>query len=189
MKCLVTAVFMSVACLAHGATISTFCTTGLGPVPPSSGTTTSTCPGLPTPDGTINFITLTYQYDLTIGIGAGSATFTHDVNYGGVLDGFDDLTPQTVTNLSRPQTVHHTGWNSSRVGFHVECTRCGRDHHRALRQCNWRHLGCFLRFRLDGQLHASWCSDPGTSRDGSCRRRVDGLGVGGSSPSHPRRLG
>src|SRR6266511_2354535 len=102
-KSLMAAGFMSLACLAHGATISTFCTTGLGPVPPSSGTTTSTCPGLPTPDGTINFITLTYQYDLTIGIGAGSATFTHDVNYGGVLDGFDDLTPQTVTNLSRPQ--------------------------------------------------------------------------------------
>src|SRR6266545_5898549 len=102
-KSLMAAGLMSLACLAHGATISTFCTTGLGPVPPTSGTTTSTCPSLATPAGTINFVTLTYQYDLTIGIGSGSAVFTHDVNYGGALDGFDDATQQTVTNLSRPK--------------------------------------------------------------------------------------
>jgi hypothetical protein len=100
------ALFLALAPSSHAAQIVADCTSpGADTNPPDAGSLpNSVCNALPTPAGTINFITLIYKYDISLQFGAtsGSVRFGHEVN-NAALNFFNNLpTPTLVTDLSHP---------------------------------------------------------------------------------------
>jgi hypothetical protein len=103
------ALFLALAPSSQAAQIIGDCTSpGADTNPPDAGSLpNSVCNTLPTPAGTINFITLIYKYDIALQLGAttGSVRFGHQIN-SAALSFFNNLvTPTVVTDSSHPIQV------------------------------------------------------------------------------------
>lgn len=95
--------FVALGSIGQASQIFVNCTSfgASGQSPIADGNGTSSCAGLATPLGNINFAQLLYKYDGSFGFGAGTINMSHDVQ-GVDLNGFDLVGTQQITETIRP---------------------------------------------------------------------------------------